>query len=273
MLGKKIFLLLLISFMVSTSASYVFATSTINASFDLYEINDDEIKLAENIDWDADTILKNKNKWHTATVYAKVTAEYIDDGDNVSPILMILQSNNQGSKPEDQAYKATNPRTGQSMYGKKGDDGEGYDLYSGLVKENSGGGANNFIPMAWHISNFVYSKDASFSIFSNPETDAQTRYLIDEWDSIIPRDSDTEEMLEISPALMNYVTIRDKNGFIYTDGDPTEYTTQEQADQHCHILENVTDNTAYIYFGGQFANAQPGASFGTTRILIQVIPE
>ena len=209
-----------------------FSSGEISLTVELKNVSDDSA--AESITWDTAAILADKNKYHTALVYAEISATL---SGNARAIL--IQSNTEGN---DNIYKATTPRT-QNMYGTE------YSVYSGLVKRNDGA---TYVPMIYKITT-----EKSAPTFT--DIGQQIRFVIDEKDSMINR---TNGELDPTPAQFNYVTIADSDGLAYAD-DFTDAT-------HYHHL--ASDN-GYIYFGGQFANITSGSKFGTNRLIMQVVNE
>ena len=210
-----------------------FSSGEVSLTVELKNVSDDSA--AESITWDTAAILADKNKYHTAKVYAAISATL-----SGSARAIIIQSNT-----EDDAgvYKAITPRK-QGMYGSE------YDVYSGLVKRDNGA---TYVPMLYKITT-----EKGAPTFT--DIGSQIRFLIDERDSMINRTAGGE--LDPTPAQFNYVTIADKDGLSYADDFSDE--------THYHHLGS---DSGYIYFGGQFKDITSGSKFGTNRLLMQVVNE
>ena len=229
-----------ISFAENDTNRYVFSSEAdftsgvISLSVDLKYISDDSE--ATSIAWDTAAILQDKNKYHTATVYAEISATL----SGIARAIMI-QSNTDESAG---VYRATQSRK-QNMYGTE------YDVYSGLVKRDNG---ETYVPMLYKIT-----KEKEAPTFT--DIGEQIRYLIDERDSMITRNPDTGE-LQPTTAQLNYVTLADKDGLAYAD----DFT-------HEDYYHHLGSDSGYIYFGGQFKDITAGSKFGTKRLIMQVVTE
>ena len=209
-----------------------FSSGELSLTVELKNVSDDSA--AESITWDTTAILADKNKWHTATAYATISATLSGNARAI-----IIQSNTEDSAG---VYKAKTARS-QNMHGGT------YQVYSGLVKRDEGA---TYVPMMYQIS-------TTKTVPTFTEVGSQMRYVIDEQDSMIDRSGGE---LNPTPAQFNYVTLADKDGLAYAD-DFSDVT-------HYHSLGT---DSGFIFFGGQFANVTAGSKFGTNRLIIQIVNE
>jgi len=177
--------------------------------------------------------------WAVADQYATVKAK----GSKANFYVYMYQSNKEGSD-----YKATTPRT----------NADGEQVYSGLVNKGTGGGEyRGYVPLAFSLvpsqkaaktDGHVY--DITFDgVEGVPTDDRANRFFLDKSNSKFKQ---------------NYTIIAAGNcygpvfGPFDKDGNLAPWTSNK-----------IQNNTAYMYFFGNFKNIQDGDVFGTDKINIQ----
>lgn len=231
-------------------------------SFDLKDTSKDTD--TDTINWDPQKVSLGKHdpQWIWSTSYAVVKASMTTN----SKFYMYQKNTDDTS-----VYKSTTPRTIQ-VYPEGASDvniASATFAYSGLVnKETRGGEYGGFVPLSFVFTAKKLTKTDLSRDYdpddSNPTTDKAARYFLDTG---------------------NYTQY-------YSGGEPTykEYTF-EQDKQYCLIAcsvgpvfgpygewgpwssDKLVDNTAYMYFGGNFMNISHGNIFGTDRIVIMKVVE
>ncbi|MFA7073924.1 MAG: hypothetical protein WC234_01905 [Endomicrobiaceae bacterium] len=219
------------------NASANFASSgEVYISFDLKNLADDSTATA--ITWDPTAVTLNSGTetWKTAQQYAVMVASVT----KTSGAVYMYQDNKSNSAD----YVATNPRTNQ----------DGTKAFSGLVRKGSGGGeregTRGYVPLSYTMSASKLSSSYEYVVSSGT-----ARYFSDKSD--LKSDGSTSNLNTA------YITIANINGFVAgVTGETGTYA-----------LSGVTDDTAYMYFGGGFRDIQGGDIYQTENILILTFQE
>ena len=205
-------------------------------SFTLNNVTSDAV--AQDIRWSSATAFNpgSTDKWVRSEQYAVVAATVTLAGFNV---YMYQTNTDNGS-----VYQSTTPRT----------DGE-KKVYNGLVRKGSyGGEVRGYIPLAY---SFVGIKNPAITFEGTPET-SQTRadrFLCDAADSNAPTD--------FPDGKGNYTLIASVCGPVFGVTDTGQPWSGSE----------VENNTAYMYFFGNFRNIQGKDIYGTDRLHVVQVTE
>lgn len=235
---KKILSLLLLFGCIVLMSNSVFAATEFTAEVSFTsggEVSFDAVlkKRADNtsataITWDAGDISIGSSsvEWKAATVYAVLTSTITKASGKV-----YLYQNNKSTSTAVK-YQATTPRYETTN-----------QIYSGLVKGNSGGGDGNYAPMTFMVSTVTVATPDI-----NPVTSEYgKRYFIDQSNSNFVKD--------------DYCTVVDSQGYINAvDGSGNAQHLAKQTE-------------GYIYFGAGFQNIIAGTSYGTNNIKFEIVTE
>lgn len=235
---RKIVSTLLIFGCIFLAAGYAFAATEFTAevsftsggevSFDAVLKNRADDSSATAITWDASDISIGSSsiEWKAATVYAVMTSTVTKAAGKV----YIYQNNKSTSTAV--KYQATSPRYEESN-----------QIYSGLVKANSGGGDGNFAPMTFLVSTVTVTTPDISPVVS----EYGKRYFIDQDNSNFSKS--------------DYCTVVDSEGYINAvDGSGNAQ----------HLAKQTT---GYMYFGAGFQNVIAGTSYGTNNIKFEIVTE
>ncbi len=154
----------------------------------------------------------------------------------------IYQNNKDAAGPGDAKYVATTPRTNKGN--KK--------VYNGLVKGNSNGGENGYMPMTFKISTYT---------LTSPDLD--------------PRDPNDSSKTKYG---VRYLTDQNDDGFGkngYTMvANSSGYIEDVDASENPNVIENsATVSTGYMYIGAGFTNVVGGDSYGSNHIIFETVGE
>ena len=253
----KKFLVLAVALLVSSS---VFAATTTKATFtaSVSFIGDVSFEAAlasgsgTALTWNTTgiTLDSSSSQWKQTTTTIKMTKSI----GQANAKVYMYQDNKATGSGVNQDYVAT---TGRTEGGKK--------VYSGLVKSGTGGGDPaydgqtlldmSYLPMAYYIST---SASATPNFANVESTDAATaygyRYFVDK---------SNEAVIDGSTAA-GYYTVANVNGYI-ADVD---------ADSNPQAIANTaTVADGYVYIAANFMKVKPGFSYGTNKILFDLVTE
>jgi len=208
-------------------------------SFQLKNVSNNQS--ADQIEWTSPTAFNTTatDRWVRADQYAVVAATFTKAGVNV----YMYQTN--GNSTE---YKAVEPRV----------NGDGTKPISGLVRKGSNGGASRgYVPLAY---SFVPTKNASITFDGTeglPTDDRANRFFVDSGDKKADGSANFNK---------NYALIASTCGPVFgpfdANGNLAPWCSQ-----------TATDNTAYMYFFGNFHDIVGGDIFGTDQIVIEQVGE
>lgn len=232
-----------------------FSGSTkIDFSFDLKDISTGEA--TEKINWDPKKVKFNNPspQWLWSTTYAEVKADI-----TVSTVSFYMYQKN----TESDVYKSTWARTitvytSSTTYG-----------YSGLVnKETKGGEYAGFIPLSYTMcsnklsdSELKKEYDPEIMTGESAEVDMVARYFTDEADYYVnSSDPDTR----LSNFNKEYTILACSNG-------PVFWVYKADGTYGPSSSSKLKNKTAYMYFGGNFMNIGRGSTFGTNKIIVEMV--
>ena len=237
-----LFLFASVSFAVTVSTkTYVgiadfSGSGSIDFSFTLRNLSDDGV--AQRLSWSStDAFVGGSTvKWVKAEQYAVVVATVTKAGFNV----YMYQTNKNSTQ-----YKAEVARTNDNDPAKT--------VYNGLVnKDLHGGEYKGYIPVAY---SFVGKKqsDITYDIATATVTAKRAdRFFVDA--------ADYNAATEFPNGIGNYTKIASLVGPVFGQGEYGDWTGDE-----------VTNNTAFMYFFGGFSNITGGEMYGTDQLhVIQV---
>lgn len=218
---------------VSVVADFT-GSAVVDFSFELKDISTNVS--TDTINWNVQNvnIAQSSDQWLWSTTYAEIKAHI-----TVSTVSYYVYQKNK----ESTVYKSTTPRT----------NADGSTVYSGLVNQaKQGGEYGGYIPLSYLVtSNKLSNSDLQKKY--NPEImepTKVTRYFTDKDDSNFNRE---------------YAIIACLGGPVFG--------VYNEAGEYAPWRPDLTDNTAYIYFGGNFINVFKKDIFGTDQIVIEKVVE
>ncbi|MDD2523754.1 MAG: hypothetical protein PHG84_04270 [Endomicrobiaceae bacterium] len=230
------------STLITKTAEVSFTGGEVSFSADLFYTTATATS-ASKISWDASTItLDSPNvDWQIANVYAVLHSTITTVVGNAKVYMYQDNKNAVGN------YVATSSRT-------EGTESLPIAKYNGLVKSGSGGGENGYLAMSYRIS--TTTLDVSTYII-DPETTVEeiqykNRYITDKSDG--------------NYEVGAYSLVSDYNGFVVNVSSAVPPTPN-------YILPKNTNNTAYMYFGAGFKNIYAGTSYGTDKLIFELVTE
>lgn len=245
---KKFFSLVVAALFVSSSA---FAAVNYTASADFSSIAGQvefsatmktvsQNTTVSNIGWDVDNTYVGSteaNNWKAANVYVEMTKTITKAGGAV-----YLYQDNKASGAT-AAYVAENPRYNA------GD----VKVYSGLVKEDSKGGADGYIVMSFKPSKDLLTASQLASLNLQPEKAGVVTPTEDNpegKDYVAKFFSDLSDDGFSSATSIEYRTIADENGYV-------------------GLSDTKNVSKAYMYFGGNFVNVMGGTKYGSNHVIFK----
>lgn len=230
--------------------------------FRLYDVSTDQELSKPTLNWNARKISINEQnpQWVWSRSYAVIKATITSGNANY----YMYQKNTESS-----VYKSTWART-VAVYP------PGSDLvhrasatfsHSGLVNKATGGGEyGGFVALSFLVTSNKLDSSA-FQKSYNPEImepTKVTRYVTDEQDYVAYY-SAGEETGRDSNFKKEYSLIACFGGPVFGVYDEEGHIAPWRPD--------LTDNTAYIYFGGNFMNISHDSIFGTDKLVIEKVVE
>lgn len=229
--------------------------------FNLKNISDNQP--TETINWDSSLVSFGiqKPQWLWSTTYAVVTATITKNAN-----YYMYQVNTTTSS----LYVAEKARTVNVYYEpgyNKDNDPEGLHIasttyaYNGLVnKDTKGGEYKGFIALSFMFSDSkLPSSSSEFKNPYDPEVMLEnkvSRYFTDEKDFVRYKDGH-----EDSNFKKEYSQVAGAGGPVFG--------VYNESGEYAPWRPTLVDNTAYMYFGGNFMNISPGDIFGTDQIVIE----
>lgn len=249
---KKLFVLAVAMLMAGSAfaaagiTKYTGIASFVNSgsadfTFQLKNVTNDQD--ATQIAWTSPTAFNTTatDRWVRADQYAVVAATFTKAGVNV----YMYQTNGESTSE----YKAVEPRI----------NGDNTKPISGLVRAGSNGGASRgYVPLAY---SFVPTKNASITFDGNEGTGTSARanrFFVDAGDK--KADGTTSNFNK------NYALIASLCGPVFGPFDKNGNLQPWGSD-------DTVDNTAYMYFFGNFTNIVGGDIYGTDQIVIEQVGE
>ena len=245
---------------------------SVEFSFDLKDIITDSS--IETINWDPRVIniAQKDAQWVWSTSYAIVSATITTDNVNY----YMYQKNTDSSS----VYQSTCSRT-VAVYYEQGYTPTGDDSrdrvhrtsatysYSGMVnKVTKGGEYAGFVPLSFLFTSAKLSSSDLKKQY-DPETmtdtgDKVARYFTDE--------ADYTEYYSNGEVIRTETNFKKEYSILARFGGPVFGVYDEQG-QYAPWRPALTDNTAYMYFGGNFMNIGRGDAFATDQIVIEKVVE
>lgn len=247
--------------------------SVISFSFDLKDISTSS-STQNRINWDARKVLTGQSQpqWVWSTSYAVVRATITADNVN----FYMYQKNTDSSS----VYQSTVSRT-VAVYYEDGYTPTGNDSidrvhrtsatfsYSGLVnKEKRGGEYAGFVPLSFlFTANKLTASDLETEYdpeIMTPSGDKVARYFTDE--------ADYAEYYNAGEVISTENIFKREYSIIARLGGPV-FGVYNEHGGYAPWRPELTDNTAYMYFGGNFMNISRGDGFATDKIVVIEVVE
>lgn len=244
----------------------------VDFSFDIKEISDDSS--TQTINWDARKILAGQDKpqWVWSTSYAVVRATITSGNVN----FYMYQKNTDSSS----VYRSTWSRIiavyYEDGYTPTGDDSidrvhrtSATFAYSGMVnKVTKGGDYAGFVPLSFLFTSAKLSA-ADLKQTYDPEIMTQSgdkvaRYFTDEADYI--------EYYSNGEVTRTESNFKKEYTILARVGGPV-FGVYDEEGHYAPWRPALVDNTAYMYFGGNFMNIKRGDGFATDKIVIMKVVE
>lgn len=195
------------------------------------------------------TLDSSSSQWKQTTTTIKMTKSI----GQANAKVYMYQDNKATGSGVNQDYVAT---TGRTESGKK--------VYSGLVKSGTGGGDPaydgqtlldmSYLPMAYYISTSA-SETLDFSnVEKSGDPNYGYRYFVDK----------SNEAVVDGSTKPGYYTVANVNGYI------------KDVDQNSNpeaIANTATVADGYVYIAANFMKVKPGFSYGTNKILFDLVTE
>ncbi|MBR4632049.1 MAG: hypothetical protein IKO48_01845 [Elusimicrobia bacterium] len=206
------------------------------------------------INWNVQDVnfSQSSNQWLWSTTYAEIKAHI-----TVSTVSYYIYQKN----TESSVYKSTVPRTIDVFQSSR------TFAYNGLVNQKKQGGeVGGYIPLSYLITSSKLSGSDLQNKY-NPNEMKETkvaRYLTDRQDYIAHYNGE-----EVTSTESNF---KREYAIIACFGGPV-FNAYNEAGEYEPWRPDLIDNTAYIYFGGNFVNISVGDIFGTDQIVIEKVVE
>ncbi len=244
----------------------------VDFSFDLKEISDNSS--TQTINWDARKILTGQTnpQWIWSTSYAVVRATITSGNVN----FYMYQKNTDSSS----MYKSTCART-VAVYYEQGYTPTGDDsrdrvhrtsatfAYSGMVNKATKGGEDaGFVALSFLLTAEKLS-DSDLKQTYDPETMTQSgdkvaRYFTDE--------ADYAEYYSNGEVIRTESNFKKEYSILARVGGPV-FGVYDEDGHYAPWRPQLVDNTAYMYFGGNFMNIKKRDGFATDKIVIMKVVE
>ena len=248
---------------------------SVEFSFDIKDISTDVSSSSQTIKWDPRKILTDQRnpQWIWSTSYAVVKASITAGNVN----FYMYQKNTESS-----VYKSTWSRT-VAVYYEQGYTPTGDDSvdrvhrtsatfsHSGMVnKKTKGGEYAGFVPLSFLFTAAKLS-DSDLKQTYDPETmtdtgDKVARYFTDE--------ADYTEYYTNGEVTRTESNFKKEYSLLAKAGGPI-FGIYDKHGQYAPWRPDdlIVDNTAYMYFGGNFMNIQKNDGFATDKIVIMKVVE
>ncbi len=245
---------------------------SVEFSFDLKDITTESS--TEKINWDPRVIniAQKDAQWVWSTSYAIVRAAITMDNVN----FYMYQKNTDSSSVYQSTWSRTVAVYYEQGYTPTGDDSKdrvhrssATFSYSGMVnKVTKGGEYAGFVPLSFLFTSAKLSSSDLKKQY-DPETmtdtgDKVARYFTDE--------ADYTEYYSNGEVIRTETNFKKEYSILARFGGPV-FGVYDEHGQYAPWRPDLTDNTAYMYFGGNFMNIGRGDAFATDQIVIEKVVE
>lgn len=245
---------------------------SVEFSFDLKDITTESS--TEKINWDPRVIniAQKDAQWVWSTSYAIVRAAITMDNVN----FYMYQKNTDSSSVYQSTWSRTVAVYYEQGYTPTGDDSKdrvhrssATFSYSGMVnKVTKGGEYAGFVPLSFLFTSAKLSssdlKQQYDPEIMTPSGDKVARYFTDE--------ADYTEYYSNGEVIRTETNFKKEYSILARFGGPV-FGVYDEHGQYAPWRPDLTDNTAYMYFGGNFMNIGRGDAFATDQIVIEKVVE